>query len=73
MTSIHSHHPCRFIVRDTKDRFIGPFGIVLHDPTIGDAFLRFAGALAGIKGLPVKAREVAILVVGHRNKAAYEV
>lgn len=72
MTSIHSH-PCRFIVRDTKDRFIGPFGIVLHDPTIGDAFLRFAGALAGIKGLPVKAREVAILVVGHRNKAAYEV
>lgn len=49
------------------------FGIELHTPEVGQCWLGMTKALAKIEGLPPLAREVAILVTGSHEKAAYEV
>lgn len=61
-----------FAIKDQHDRFIGPFGIMLNTPAIGESFFQLATRLGNIAGLSAEAREVAILVVGVEQEAAYE-
>lgn len=60
------------IVRNSRDQFIGPFGIQLHTPDVGQVFLNFTLAIHAIPGLPDAARETAILTVAARTGAKYE-
>ncbi len=46
---------------------------MLHNPALGKAWIEMAVAMAGIPGLTREARETAILVVGLRTGAAYEI
>ena len=62
----------RFEYIDNEKRFIGPFGIHMHSPAVGEAFLNFAKALRTLN-VPPELRECAILGVGARTKAAYEI
>lgn len=49
------------------------FGIELHTPRAGYAWLKMTKSLAEITELPPLAREVAILVTGNHEAAAYEI
>ncbi len=51
---------------------LGPWGVFLHEPAVGQAHYAFIGAVTAIKRLAPSAKQVAILVVGARFKAAYE-
>merc|ERR1712000_178087 len=51
---------------------IGPFGILLHHPQLGEPFYRLAQGLRMIPGLSSYGREVVIAVAGARSQAAYE-
>ena len=57
---------------DSEDRLLGPFGVQLHHPELGEAFIHFAKAIRTIPGLSSEVRECAILGVGFRLQAAYE-
>ena len=65
-------HYRSFVYRLDDGRFVGPFGIQLHTPEIGQHFMGLAQAMAKILGLQSSTREIAILVVGAHTKAAYE-
>ena len=69
---IYADHCLRVIVRDEQKRFIGPFGIQLHTPYVGEVWLQFTQAIAKIPDLPKECRETVILVVGARTGAKYE-
>ncbi|KAL5324562.1 hypothetical protein ACEPPN_009108 [Leptodophora sp. 'Broadleaf-Isolate-01'] len=57
----------------TEDgRFMGPFGAQLHTPAVGQHFLGMTKACKQIPGLSDLNREIAIIVVGVRYQAAYE-
>jgi hypothetical protein len=58
--------PDRWLIVD------GQFGIELHTPEAGYAWLGMTKALASVPGLPPLGREVAILVTATHTKAAYE-
>lgn len=49
-----------------------PFGIHLHYPQLGQAFIAFAKALRTVPDFAPEVRESAILGVGFRLGAAYE-
>ena len=51
---------------------LGPFPLVLENPAAGKNFLNIFGTLGEIPGLPLDARETAILAVGARYQAGYE-
>lgn len=51
---------------------VGPFGILLHSPPIGRAFLDLSTALRGLSGLKPKTREVVVLTVCLQEQAHYE-
>ncbi|KAK5238548.1 hypothetical protein LTR47_000291 [Exophiala xenobiotica] len=51
---------------------IGPFGILLHHPQLGEPFYRLAQGFRKIPGLSPYGREVVIAVAGARSQAAYE-
>jgi len=51
----------------------GPFGLELHTPGAGYAWLGMTQSLAKIPGLSLLAREVAILVTGFHEQAAFEI
>ncbi len=51
---------------------LGPWGVFLHEPAVGQAHYDLIGAITAMKRLPPSAKQVAILVVGARFKAAYE-
>ncbi len=58
--------------RRDKIGFIGPFGVWLHSPTIGDAAQSF-GAVARFKtALPERIKEIAICTVGAYYRAKFE-
>ena len=60
------------VVRDSQDRFVGPFGILLHMPAAGEAFLQLGHGIGTIPDVPAECRETVILVVGARTGAKYE-
>ena len=51
---------------------LGPWGVFLHEPAVGQAHYDLIGALTALKRLSPAAKQVAIIVVGARFKAAYE-
>ena len=51
---------------------LGPWGVFLHEPAVGQAHYDVIETLTGLKRLPEPAKQVAILVVGAHFKAAYE-
>ena len=51
---------------------LGPWGVFLHEPAVGQAHYDQIAAVTALKRLPEPAKQVAILVVGARYKAAYE-
>ena len=51
---------------------LGPWGVFLHEPAVGQAHYDQIGAITAMKRLAPSAKQVAIIVVGARFKAAYE-
>ncbi len=51
---------------------LGPWSVFLHEPTVGQAHYDLIDAVTAMKRLSPSAKQVAILVVGARFKAAYE-
>ncbi len=51
---------------------LGPWGVFLHEPAVGQAHYDQIAAITAMKRLSPAAKQVAILVVGARFKAAYE-
>ena len=51
---------------------LGPWGVFLHEPAVGQAHYDQIGAITAMKRLAPSAKQVAIIVVGARYKAAYE-
>ncbi len=51
---------------------LGPWGIFLHEPEVGQAHYDQIAAVTAMKRLPEVAKQVAILVIGARYRAAYE-
>jgi 4-carboxymuconolactone decarboxylase len=52
---------------------LGPWGAWLHDPELGRAFWTVTQAMTKARRIPDPARQIAILVVGARLGAAYEI
>lgn len=61
-----------FISQDEAGGLIGPFPPLLHYPVFGEPAFRYLDAVAASARLPKPVREIAILVVGARFKARYE-
>ena len=51
---------------------LGPWGVFLHEPAVGQAHYDVIGAITAMERLSPSAKQVAIIVVGARFKAAYE-
>ncbi len=51
---------------------LGPWGVFLHEPEVGQAHYDVIGAVTAMKRLTPATKQVAIIVVGARFKAAYE-
>ncbi|KAJ9616605.1 hypothetical protein H2200_000324 [Cladophialophora chaetospira] len=51
---------------------VGPFGIWLHHPKVGEHMFRAGQAMAEIPGLSQYAKEILIAVSGARSQAAFE-
>ena len=51
---------------------LGPWGVFLHEPTVGQAHYDLIDAVTAMKRLSPSAKQVAIIVVGARFNAAYE-
>lgn len=51
---------------------LGPFGVLLHNPAFGERWFALGNGLRSLPGMKPKWREIAILVVASRTKAAYE-
>ncbi|KAL9087312.1 MAG: hypothetical protein Q9159_003732 [Coniocarpon cinnabarinum] len=62
-----------FTIKDAQGRLLGPCAPLQHTPELGRHILGIQQELGRLPGLPLKAREVAILVVGSNHGAAYEV
>jgi 4-carboxymuconolactone decarboxylase len=62
----------RFSYKREDGAFVGPFPLFVAAPQAGVEFLKFVGKLATLPGLSLEARETAILAVGARFEAGYE-
>ena len=51
---------------------LGPWGVFLHEPAVGEAHYDVIDAVTGMKRLSDAAKQVAIIVTGARFGAAYE-
>lgn len=51
---------------------LGPWGVFLHEPAVGEAHYDVIDAVTAMKRLPKNAKQVAIIVTGARFQAAYE-
>ncbi|KAK5143362.1 hypothetical protein LTR32_004500, partial [Rachicladosporium monterosium] len=58
--------------RPTDDALIGPMPFYLASPDIGQDVMGLVGKAAALPGLSLEARETAILAVGARFQAGYE-
>ena len=62
-----------FLATRCDGALLGPWNAWLHDPELGSAFWTVTEALTRAKRIPDGARQVAILAVGARFGAAYEI
>jgi alkylhydroperoxidase family enzyme len=51
---------------------LGPWSVWIHEPQVGEAVRPLLDSIGGLKRLPASVKEIAILAVGARFKAAYE-
>jgi 4-carboxymuconolactone decarboxylase len=51
---------------------LGPWSVWIHEPAVGEAVRRLLDAVAGLKRLADPVKQIAILAVGSKFKAAYE-
>ncbi len=51
---------------------LGPWGVFLHEPEVGQAHYDQIAVVTAMKRLPEAAKQIAILVIGARYRAAYE-
>jgi len=63
----------QIVAQDAQGALIGPFTAMLHFPSFGVPALRFLAAIGTEARLPARVREVAILTVGARFGARYEI
>lgn len=61
-----------FKTRDQDGALLGPWGVFIHAPEIGQAHYDQVEAISAVKTLPEDAKQVAILAVGAHYRAAYE-
>ncbi len=61
-----------FRTRNHSGALLGPWGVFAHSPKVGQAHYDQVEAIAGIGALAARTKQVAILVVGARFRAAYE-
>jgi 4-carboxymuconolactone decarboxylase len=62
-----------FITMREDGALLGPWSAWLHQPEVGAAFWTVTKAMTALKVLPDAVRQLVILVVGARFKAAYEI
>ena len=67
-----AHRFTAFTTARKDGALLGPWGVFLHEPAIGHAHYDLIDALTSMKRLSPSAKQVAIIVVGARFKAAYE-
>jgi 4-carboxymuconolactone decarboxylase len=65
--------PRLFPLADAEGRLAGPFGAMLLTPAIGEALQELGSAVRYRGALPDRSREIAILVVAHHWRSAFEV
>ena len=51
---------------------LGPWGVFIHEPDVGQAHYDVIDSLSSLKRLPEAAKQVALMVVGAHYRAAYE-
>lgn len=61
-----------FRILDADDALVGPFGNLLHAPSIGSALQEVGVALRYRSSFTARAREIAILTVAAHHGSAYE-
>jgi 4-carboxymuconolactone decarboxylase len=62
-----------FVTMREDGALLGPWSAWLHQPEVGAAFWTVTKAMTAFKVLPDGVRQLVILVVGARFKAAYEI
>src|ERR1700690_1483711 len=62
-----------FVTMGEDGALLGPWSAWLHQPGVGSAFWTVTKAMTAFKTLPDAVRQLVILVVGARFKAAYEI
>jgi 4-carboxymuconolactone decarboxylase len=62
-----------FTTMTADGALLGPWGAWLHDPKLGEAFWTVTQALTEERRIPDHVRQIAILKVGARMGAAYEI
>jgi 4-carboxymuconolactone decarboxylase len=62
-----------FVTMREDGAMLGPWSAWLHQPEVGAAFWTVTKAMTAFKILPDAVRQLVILVVGARFKAAYEI
>ncbi len=67
-----SHGFTAFRTQRKDGALLGPWGVFLHEPAVGQAHYDQIEAVTALKRLAPCAKQVAILVVGAHYKAAYE-
>ena len=67
-----AHGFTAFITTRDDGALLGPWGLFLHEPAVGQAHYDQIAAVTALKRLPEPAKQVAILIVGAHYRAAYE-
>ena len=67
---IESGHPFKTV--DADGSLLGPWSVLIHEPAVGHAHAGLVDALNSLTALSPAAKQVAILAVGARFRAAYE-
>ena len=61
-----------FMTTREDGALLGPWGVFLHEPPVGQAHYDLIDAVTAMKRLSPSAKQIAIIVVGARFNAAYE-
>ena len=67
-----AHGFTAFKTKREDGALLGPWGVFLHEPAVGQAHYDVIGAITAMKRLSPSAKQVAIIVVGAHYRAAYE-
>ncbi len=67
-----AHGFTAFTTARADGALLGPWGVFLHEPPVGQAHYDVIAAVTAMKRLSPSAKQVAIIVVGAHFRAAYE-